>query len=64
MRSKLTLPLQPGLLLKPQETADICRVAVDTLKRWRAQEAGPKHIVIGKRSVRYPSENINKVFGY
>lgn len=44
-------------LLVPQEVADIFRVEVETLAKWRWKKIGPPHIKIG-RMVRYPRAGV------
>lgn len=45
-------------LLTPQEVADIFRVEVGTLAKWRWQKIGPEYIKIG-RMVRYRRDSID-----
>ena len=47
-------------LLTPQEVADIFRVEVDTLAKWRWKKIGPKSIKIG-RMVRYPRSEVDAI---
>lgn len=47
-------------LLTPQEVADIFRVEVGTLAKWRWQKIGPEFIKIG-RMVRYRRESVDAI---
>ncbi|WP_426325722.1 helix-turn-helix domain-containing protein [Microbacterium sp. E-13] len=47
-------------LLTPQEVAEIFRVEVGTLAKWRWQKIGPDYIKIG-RMVRYRREVIEAI---
>lgn len=56
-RAKPSLPTE---LLIPQEVADIFRVEVDTLAKWRWKGIGPDFIKIG-RMVRYRRECVEAI---
>ena len=57
----MTGPVQPMTdLLTPQEVADIFRVEVGTLAKWRWQKIGPEFIKIG-RMVRYRRESVDAI---
>ena len=47
-------------LLTPQEVADIFRVEVGTLAKWRWQKIGPEFIKIG-RMVRYKRASVDAI---
>ena len=47
-------------LLTPQEVADIFRVEVGTLAKWRWQKIGPEFIKIG-RMVRYRRDSVDAI---
>lgn len=47
-------------LLTPQEVADIFRVEVGTLAKWRWQKIGPEFIKIG-RMVRYKRSSVEAI---
>jgi hypothetical protein len=47
-------------LLTPQEVADIFRVEVQTLAKWRWQKIGPDYIKIG-RMVRYHRASVDSI---
>lgn len=47
---------KPEFLL-PQEVADLLRVELDTLAKWRWKQIGPPFIKIG-RMVRYPRAGV------
>ena len=47
-------------LLTPQEVADIFRVEVGTLAKWRWQKIGPEYIKIG-RMVRYRRDSVDAI---
>jgi hypothetical protein len=51
---------EPSDLLTPQEVADIFRVEVGTLAKWRWQKIGPEFIKIG-RMVRYRRESVDAI---
>ena len=44
---------QPGDLLTETEAAEIYKLAVTTLRNWRALKQGPRYLKIGARCVRY-----------
>jgi len=44
-------------LLDPRETAQLLRVSLTTLARWRMQGAGPGYVKLGK-CVRYPETDL------
>ena len=44
---------QPGDLLTETEPAEIYKLAVSTLRNWRALKQGPRFVKIGARCVRY-----------
>ena len=46
------LPL-PGDLLDEKEAAAAMKLAVNTLRNWRALGEGPRFVKLGKRTVRY-----------
>lgn len=50
----------PQPLLTPQEVADIFRVEVGTLAKWRWQKIGPEFIKIG-RMVRYKRSSVEAI---
>jgi hypothetical protein len=52
--------VNPTDLLTPQEVADIFRVEVGTLAKWRWQKIGPEFIKIG-RMVRYRRESVDAI---
>lgn len=47
-------------LLTPQEVADIFRVEMNTLAKWRWKKIGPEYIKIG-RMVRYRRESVEAI---
>ena len=47
-------------LLTPQEVADIFRVEVGTLAKWRGEKIGPEFIKIG-RMVRYRRDSVDAI---
>jgi hypothetical protein len=47
-------------LLTPQEVADIFRVEIGTLAKWRWQKIGPAYIKIG-RMVRYHRGSVDAI---
>ena len=44
---------KPGDLLTETEAAEIYKLAVTTLRNWRALKQGPRFVKIGARCVRY-----------
>ena len=49
-----TSPLPaPGDLLDEKEAAAAMKLAVNTLRNWRALGEGPRFVKLGKRTVRY-----------
>ena len=45
-------------LLTERETADMLRIKPETLTTWRHKGEGPKYVRVGRRTVRYPREQI------
>jgi len=43
----------PGDLLNEREAAVLLRLAVATLRNWRALKQGPRFVKLGMRAVRY-----------
>ncbi len=52
-----TLP-SPGELLDEKEVSAILRVAVTTLRNWRALRQGPRYVKVGQRIVRYRRSDV------
>jgi len=50
---------QSDLLTAP-ETADLLRMSVETLKRWRRQDIGPKATRVGPRAIRYDRAEVER----
>lgn len=49
-----------GPLLTPEQVAEICNVAPDTVLRWRLRGAGPKFLKVNPRCFRYRREDVNE----
>ncbi|RRR95561.1 helix-turn-helix transcriptional regulator [Glycomyces terrestris] len=47
-------------LLTPEETADILKVATQTLANWRSQGKGPSWVKLGARRCRYRHSEIHR----
>lgn len=50
--------LAAGLLLNDAEVAELCGLAVNTVRNWRCQGTGPAFVKLGKRAVRYRAEDV------
>jgi predicted DNA-binding transcriptional regulator AlpA len=50
--------LAAGYLLTDTEVAELCGCAVQTLRNMRWRGDGPKHVVLGKRMVRYKPADV------
>ncbi|PZS26323.1 MAG: hypothetical protein DLM59_18530 [Pseudonocardiales bacterium] len=50
---------QPDLL-KPPEAAQLVRMSVETLKRWRRQGIGPQSTRVGPRAIRYDRGEVER----
>ena len=44
-------------LLTPREVAELLRVSLPTLSRWRGEDAGPPFIAV-QGSIRYPRDKL------
>lgn len=49
--------MEQQLLLNEHETAELLRVSVQLLRKWRANGAGPEHVKLGK-CVRYSRTDV------
>ena len=47
-------------LLKASETAELVRMHVDTLKKWRRLGIGPKPTRVGSRAIRYERSEVER----
>jgi predicted DNA-binding transcriptional regulator AlpA len=47
-----------GELIDEQETAALMKLAVGTLRNWRALKKGPRYLKIGTRTVRYRRSDV------
>lgn len=52
--------LAPGDLLDERETATRLKLAISTLRNWRAKRIGPPYLKLGARCVRYRLEDLEK----
>jgi predicted DNA-binding transcriptional regulator AlpA len=50
--------LAAGYLLTDTEVAELCGCAVATLRNMRWRGEGPRHVVLGKRMVRYKPADV------
>lgn len=47
-------------LLTTQETAQLVRMSVETLKRWRRQGIGPRPTRVGPKAIRYDRAEVER----
>jgi excisionase family DNA binding protein len=45
-------------LYTQREAAAVLRLSERTLERWRVQGIGPRFVRLGRRSIRYPQQNV------
>ena len=46
-------------LLTQREAALVLRLSERTLERWRVAGIGPRFVRLGRRSIRYPQQNVD-----